>query len=131
MDSPNGSGPLETVKSFWKALERRGFEGVLRWVDDDVEWIAREGRTLHGREELAAYLVELRDQEISLEPRPYSFEPRGSWVIVAGGLRTRGPNGLADVQRHWLYRVDNGLIVHMESFSSREEALRRIDLQAA
>jgi limonene-1,2-epoxide hydrolase len=131
MESGNGSGPLETVKSFWKALERSGLEGVLHWVDEDVEWIAREGQTIHGRMELAAYLTGLRGQEISYEPRAYGFEQHGPWVIVAGGVRTRGPNGLSDVQRHWIYQVRDGLIVHIESFSSREEALRRIEFQAA
>jgi limonene-1,2-epoxide hydrolase len=131
MESRSSPGPLETVKSFWKALERGGFEAILGWVHDDVEWIAREGLTVRGREELTAHLAELREQEISYEPRSYGFEQHGPWVLVAGGLRTRGPSGLSDVQRHWVYRVQSGLIVHMESFSSREEALRRIALQAA
>jgi ketosteroid isomerase-like protein len=131
MESQSGSGPLEIVKSFWKALERRGFEAILARVDEDVVWITRDGVTVNGREELGAHLAELRGQEISFEPRAYGFEERGPWVIVAGGLRTRGPGGLQDAQRHWLYRVRGGLIVHMESFSSRDEALRAIELQAA
>jgi hypothetical protein len=116
--------PLEAVKALWAAWEKNGAEGVLRHMSPDAEWVAYEGRIYHGREEIEEFVEELRENDVQIEPRPYSFEPHGPCVIVAGGLRTRSRRGLSDVQRHWLYRVENGLVTHAESLSSREEALR-------
>jgi ketosteroid isomerase-like protein len=126
VDSPRT--PLETVKALWAAWDARGPEGVLDFVHPDTEWIPQDGQVVRGREEMEAYLADLRERRIQLEPRPYSFEPVGDCVIVAGGLRTRTPNGLSDVQRHWLYRVEHGRLVHIETLSSRDEALKRAEL---
>jgi ketosteroid isomerase-like protein len=123
MDSP--PTPLEAVKALWASWEKHGAEGVLRHMSDDAEWVAYEGRIYRGREEIEAFVQELNNNGVQIEPRPYSFEPHGDdCVIVAGGLRTRSRRGLSDVQRHWLYRVENGEITHVESLSSREDAIR-------
>ena len=119
--------PLEAVKSAWTAWEKQGAEGVLAHLAPDAEWVDHDGRVYHGREEIEDYVRELREKDVHVEPRPYTFEEYGECVIVAGGLRTRSRRGLSDVQRHWLYRVRDGQITRVESLSSREEALQAVD----
>ena len=119
--------PLEAVKALWAAWERNGAEGVLDHLSPDAEWVPLDGQVYRGREEIAAFVQELRENGVQIEPRPYSFEPHGPCVIVAGGLRTRSRRGLSDVQRHWVYRVEDGQVTHVESLSSREEALRVVE----
>ena len=119
--------PLEAVKALWAAWEKQGAEGVLRHMTPDADWVAFEGRIYRGREEIEDFIRELRENDVHIEPRPYSFEEHGDCVIVAGGLRTRSRRGLSDVQRHWVYRVENGQITHVESLSSREHALRAVE----
>jgi uncharacterized protein (TIGR02246 family) len=116
--------PLDVVKALWAAWEKEGPEGVLKQMSPDVEWVAHEGQVYRGHEEIEAFVEGLRNNGVQIEPRPYSFEPHGDdCVIVAGGLRTRSRRGLSDVQRHWLYRVEDGRVTHVESLSSREDAL--------
>jgi len=119
--------PLEAVKSVWAAWEKQGAEGVLVHLAPEAEWVDHDGRLFRGREEIEEWVRGLRERDVHIEPRPYSFEEHGDCVIVAGGLRTRSRRGLSDVQRHWLYRVQNGRITRVESLSSREEALQAVE----
>ena len=121
------STPLAAVKAAWAAWEKQGTEGVLTHLSPHAEWVDHDGRLYRGREEVEELVRELRENDVQIEPRPYSFEEHGDCVIVAGGLRTRSRRGLSDVQRHWVYRVEHGQITRVESLSSREEALQVVD----
>ena len=118
--------PLEAVKALWKAYARNGYDGVLDTLDPDAHWAQRDGSVLHGRAEIRAFIEGMRGDGIEVELQPYSFEERGPWVLVTGGMRTRSRHGLADTQRCWAYRVKSGRPVEVRTLTSRDEALRAI-----
>jgi ketosteroid isomerase-like protein len=78
---------------------------------------------LHGRGEVALWWNGLAADGADLEARPLDFEERGDCVLVRGYLRHREGRTLAESQVFWLCQFRDGMIVRMESYTSRSAAL--------
>src|SRR3954451_3423470 len=78
---------------------------------------------LSGRDAVAGWWSDFMSGEGDLEVRPLDFEARGACVVVRDYLRHRANRRLTESQVYWVYEIQAGQIVRMESHPSRSAAL--------
>ena len=125
-------GRVTLVESIWEAFNEGGVDAMLRYVDDDVDWLpyAAGGRVLHGSEELRAFYAEAAVRGERHEPTLYEIEVRGDAVVLTGALRVVGHGQLTESQLAWVYTFSGERLVSAAGFASRAEALRSISALA-
>jgi ketosteroid isomerase-like protein len=122
------------VRALWVAARDKDIDALVDLCAPDVDWGATAVVTgsFHGRDALRGYLEDLEANATIVTAHPYSFEAVGDCVIVSGALRVRRPDGGSEsIQRWWVYRVANGLIVSVVSHTSRDDACRDARAQHA
>ncbi len=113
MDSPN----LRVIKQVWDRLDHEGLaasiEAMIPHCADDVVFRphAAGERALHGVGELREFWSDLAASGARVEATAYEFHEEGDDVVVTGWLRlAREAGALADAQRRWVYKFENGKI---------------------
>jgi ketosteroid isomerase-like protein len=79
---------------------------------------------IRGRDALLDVVAQGRKQEGSFQITLHEVEAEGDHVFVAGTVA--GERGMR-IPRSWIYRLDDGKIVAMESFAGRAAAQRAWD----
>jgi ketosteroid isomerase-like protein len=121
----SNSEGVALVRQAFDWLQHGATDSFLSALHPDIE--ARpsigDGRCLHGRAEVAAWLHELTEAKSDLELRPLEFEPVRDCVVVRGYLRHRAGRTLAESQVFWVCEVKDGQVVRIESHASRSSAI--------
>ena len=128
--SPAAVRNVEVVRTLWDAMRDRDVGAAMALVAPDPEWGPITGEpAMRGREAVEAYFGSFVNSGGLADAHALAFEPLGSdHVLLSGALRIRRPdNWVTTVQRWWLYRLRDGLIVRAESCQTRDEALAAID----
>jgi hypothetical protein len=117
---------LDLVKSMWIAYREQGVHPALRHLHPEVEFVVVDGTVWAGHEGVKKFfsLFELRGEEFAAAP--YSFEPHGDGVIVAGHRRITS-DGVTDAgYLYFSHHVEDGLITRVAAWKTREEAERDV-----
>lgn len=120
---------LTVARRLFETFAKRGLEGVAPMLHADVR--AHPGidgaPTLEGRAAVMDWWADIARRGTEVEARPLDFEVNRQTVIVRGYLRHRDGRTLAENQVFWLFEIQEGLIMRMESFASRPAALAGMD----
>jgi ketosteroid isomerase-like protein len=127
---------VEVVRAYFDAANAGDFSRVMTYYADDVKLQVRSGfielGTYKGREEVGRWFGEW----FRSFRRGWRFEfeevtDLGPDVLVAVGFRAQGKASGAEIQgkvAYHLYRLEEGMIVGLELFGTRVEALEAAGL---
>jgi hypothetical protein len=120
------SDALDVVKGMWVEYREQGVHPALRHLHPDVEFVAEDGAVWAGHEGVKKFfsLFEARGEEFAAAP--YTFEPHGNGVIVAGHRRITSPEGADAGYLYFSHCVENGVITRVAAWNTREEAERDV-----
>jgi ketosteroid isomerase-like protein len=122
---------VERIRSGIEAFNRRDFGAALAGLRDDVTWqrfLSRAETTapvVHGKEQLRA-VWESQVEALDLRAEPDEFIPVGDKVIVPLRMVAHGSASEIPLTEPvtWVWTFgDEGLVVSVEAFESREDAL--------
>ena len=122
---------MEKVRQGIDAFNRRDFDSAMALLSDDVTWerfLSRaEASTpaVRGKEELlAVWRSQVEALDIRVEPE--EFIAVGDKVIVPSQMVARGSGSEITLTTPvtWVWTIDGDLASKVETFDSRDEALR-------
>lgn len=117
---------LDTVKLMWIDYREAGVETALRHLHPEVEFRSHEGALYRGHDGVRAFFVGFERRGARFTAAPYTFEPVGDGVIVAGHRRIQSQDE-STTDSDYVYfshRVDGDLITRLGAWITREEAER-------
>lgn len=117
---------LNTVKQMWIDYREHGVETALGHLHPEVEFLAQDGVMWRGHDGVREFFEAFDASGARFSAAPYTFEPVGDGVIVAGHRRIRSPAG-DRAEADYLYfshRVHDGLITRLAAWPTREDAER-------
>jgi ketosteroid isomerase-like protein len=127
---------VEVVRAAWALAARQGPEGMLDFLDSDVEWEVRSDLPDSGRyrgHEGFLKLVGRFDEAFEEQGyEPVDFIDAGERVVVPLRWWGRGrTSGATVTERHetWVFTVSGRLVTAVEEFSTRAEALEAVGLR--
>jgi len=112
---------VEIVREFLSA----DVDAALRYVDAGIVWNPIEELPTQGREAVRASVAHWRAEWDDYRVMPERFVEIGDSVVVTVRLRGRGRGSGIEIDAlfHDVYRLREGLIVRMDQFTERSEAL--------
>jgi len=121
----------KVVRAYFDAWNRRDLVALEATLAQEVEWRRSadfpEGRTLKGRDSLLDFARSMFDvfTETPIEVDELT-EGRGGSVVAVGTSRFVGGRSGVTTHSTWarIYAVENGLIVAVRPYPTREQALR-------
>lgn len=128
-----GGDLAQAVRDLWAAYGKRGIEGMLALVPDDVEWapIAGNGRTFHGSYEIRTFWLAQESDGKHENAVPHHYEQEGEAVLVSGSLRQFSTQGWSDTQPVWVFFFREGRLRRAQGFESRAAATEAIQAHNA
>ena len=118
---------VEQVRALWMAFETGGALATIDQLDEDCEWVAPpdlpDAGAVRGGGAMRAYLERLARDGVRFEPTLHTCEAVGDHVVAGGRMRIVSPTVLSDSPLFWLYRMREGRVVRVESYTSRRAAL--------
>jgi ketosteroid isomerase-like protein len=130
------SGDTELVKRGYEAWNRGDVEGVLSFLDPQIEWRGYthipESGTLEGRDEVRAWLERFLDAWEQLEIEVTELIDAGDKVVALVRFRGSGKGSGVPVEggtdAH-VWTVREGRIVAVTLYQGTREALQSVGLQ--
>ena len=126
---------VEVVRRVYQGFNEKGMPD-LRLLHPEVEWHtsdrALERGAYHGHAGVEAFLSAGKEVWTDAEVLPEEFIEAGDRVVVPITLRARGrASGIQSEDRFFqVWRLRERLIVELQVYSSREEALEAAGLSA-
>ena len=110
---------LETVKRMWVAYREEGVDTALGYLDDDVAFQAHDGRVWRGHEGVREFFAQFERSGEQFAASPYTFEPHGHGVVVAGHRRI----GEGADYLYFSHHVADGTITRIAAWFTRDAAI--------
>lgn len=124
--------PLDIVRRMWVLLREGGPDAALAVVDPGVAFVAADGQQFDGHDGVRAFFADFDQRDERFVASPFTFEPTGAGVLVAGHRRIAGPDATVAAEHlHFTYRVRDGRIFDMRAFTDRNAALAELGLERA
>lgn len=125
--------PIDTVRRMWVLLREGGPEAALATVHEHVIFVAADGQRFEGHDGVRAFFASFDARDERFIASPFTFEPIGDGVLVAGHRRIAGDDRtIAAEHLHFTYRVTaGGVISDMRAFHDRETAIAELERTAA
>jgi ketosteroid isomerase-like protein len=121
---------VEIARQIDFAFNRQDVNHLLGLLYPEVEWIPTmavlEGRVYHGHDGVRRWIEDLGADWELFEQYTEEVYDLGDRVLVLGGWRTRGVEGVN--RPAWLYHFRQGKIVRLETYIDRAEALETLGL---
>ena len=127
---------VEIAKRVWEAVERSDTDAIFALFDPDIVW---DQSTLpsptagiyHGHHGVRQLFQNWLETFETFEMHPETFIDAGQTVVVGIQIGGRGKaSGAAVEMRRWnVYRIQNGLVVRIDLFETKAEALEAAGLQ--
>lgn len=112
---------MEVVKRMWVDFREQGVEVALAQVHPDAEFQLEDGTVLIGHDGVREFFGRF-GADRRFVASPYTFEPCGDGVIVAGHRRIQTA-GQSDAEyTYFSHHVNAGLITRMAAWPDREAA---------
>jgi ketosteroid isomerase-like protein len=127
---------VEVLDAFYAAFNRRDVDDLLRYVDPNIELrpgvMAPDSDARYlGHDRVKAFIVEIATgpwKSVTLEPTE-RIETEDGRILSVDQWRFRGSQGM-EVERELptLYTFREGLIVRIDGFTERADALEAVGL---
>jgi ketosteroid isomerase-like protein len=120
---------VERIKRIESAFNRGDLDDLLSHIAPDAEWEISESnpsaRTLHGHDEIRAYLADWRDTVHGLHYEASRYVDAGDAVVQLGSMTSRVGGGDAEltVPLAFVTRFRDGVPVRTEEYLDVEQAL--------
>jgi hypothetical protein len=119
---------LEIVKRMWIDYREQGVETALAHCHQEVEFQPDDGRVWVGHDGIRAFFSRFTEEQgRHFAASPYTFEPSGEGVIVAGHRRIRSGDSSDSDYTYFSHHVHDGLITRVAAWNTREEATRDVE----
>jgi ketosteroid isomerase-like protein len=128
---------VELVRRIWDAQERRKTEDAFALYDPAIVWDATRvtgplAGVYHGHQGLRQFFREWQEPFEAHHAQAETFIDAGDNNVVVGvRLSGRGKSSGVEVEmpRSYVYRLRNGLVVRVEVFETKAEALEAVGLK--
>jgi ketosteroid isomerase-like protein len=128
--------PLETVTRVWEAAQRRDTDALFALYDPAIVWQVHYGPielrgVYHGHEGVRQLFKQWREPFETYEEEPGVFIDAGDNVVVEIRLSGRGKTSGVEVEmpRWMMYTIRDGLVIRVDIFETKAEALEAAGLQ--
>jgi ketosteroid isomerase-like protein len=125
---------VEVVRRAFDAFEREGLDGLMCYLDPQVEWMTTgaflEAATYRGHEGVRGYLGAMIDEFDDLRNTPEEFIDAGEQVVVMTRASGRGKLSGAPVELTMasVSLVRDGRIIRICNYRAKAEALKAAGL---
>ena len=125
---------VERIRRVEAAFNRGDLDALVDELSPDAEWEVSENnpaaRTLHGRDEIRAYLEDWRDTVHGLHYEASRYVDAGDAVVQLGSMTSRVGGGDAEltVPLAFVTRFRDGVPVRTEEYLDVEQALAAVRL---
>ena len=126
---------VEIVRQAFEAFGRRDAAALLRLCSDEIVFepvtarLAGDERPYVGHEGLRRYLDDVGRVWQDLRPEPtHFFEGDDGVVVATGRVYAWGIGRVIDAPAGWVWRLDDGVIVHGRVFETARGALEAVGL---
>jgi ketosteroid isomerase-like protein len=126
---------VELVRQAFAALNRSGVDGLLPFLDRDVEWISIPGflpdaQDYHGHEGVVRWFEKIGEISEDAYWEAGEVIDVGERIFVATTVRGHGTTSGAPVEISVFHAVTmaHGKVVRFESYLQRERALEAVGL---
>ena len=129
--------PVQMAKRGYEAFRRKGVDGILEFLDPEIEWrawsrFARGPNVVRGHGGVRELLSIYQENFGHLQAKPLEFiEARDGRIVVPFRLIGREKGSGREVQMdlvHVWTLGGNGLATRVEVYESRREALKAVGL---
>jgi ketosteroid isomerase-like protein len=127
---------VDTAKRGYEAFRRAGVEGILEFLDPEIEWRAwdrfsREPNVVHGHDGVRHLFSVYEENFSNLRAEPLEFIPAGDDVVVVpfrltGKERSTGEPIRLDLVHVW--SGGDGIAKRVEVYESKREAFKAAGL---
>jgi SnoaL-like protein len=117
---------LDVVKRMWIEYREQGVDPALRLLHPEVEFLAEDGEMWSGHDGVRKFFSQFESRGEEFAAAPYTFEPHGEGVIVAGHRRITSPQGADAGYLYFSHCVEDGLITRIAAWNTRAEAERDV-----
>jgi ketosteroid isomerase-like protein len=120
---------MDVIKAVYEAFAERDVEGVIAYLDDDVEFSAvtgdHAGRTepYRGHDGIRQYFRDLAEVWDELRMVPSEYRQDGNTVLVTGRVTARSPARIVAGSTGWIWRMRDGLVVYVRVYPSAADAM--------
>ena len=120
---------VSVIQQIEAAFNRGDLDAMLAHLSPDAQWEISENnpaaRTLHGRDEIRAYLEDWRDTVKGLHYEARRYVDAGDAVVQLGTMTSRVRDGGSEltVPLAFVTRFRNGVPVRTEEYLDVEQAL--------
>lgn len=116
---------LEVVKQMWIDYREQGVDAALAHCHPEMEFRAFDGGTFRGHQGVLDFFRAF-EGGVTFAAAPYTFEPVGVGVIVAGHRRIHTPEGDDSQYMYFSHHVEDGKVTRVAAWPTREEATRDV-----
>jgi hypothetical protein len=110
---------LDTVKQMWIAYREHGVDSAVEHLHSDVEFQAHDGQVWKGHEGVREFFAQFERSGEQFAASPYTFEPHGHGVVVAGHRRI----GEDADYLYFSHHVSDGVITRIAAWPTRDAAV--------
>ncbi len=126
--APVDEQSLQIVKRMWIDYREGGVQTALAHCHPDIEFQPDDGRVWLGHDGVRAFFAQFTEEQgRHFAASPYTFEPSGRGVIVAGHRRIRSARSSDSDYTYFAHHVEDGLITRVAAFTTREKATEDVE----
>jgi ketosteroid isomerase-like protein len=112
---------MEVVKRMWIDFREQGVDIALAQLHPDVEFQLDDGTVFVGHQGVRDFFARFGDER-QFAASPYTFEPCGNGVIVAGHRRIQTGETSDAEYTYFSHHVRDGLITRIAAWADRDAA---------
>jgi len=127
---------VETAKSAYKAFAQRGVEGILDYLDPEIEWhpwsrFAREPNVVRGHDGVRQLFSVYEENFEDLRAEPLEFIEADDRIVVPFLLsgRQKGTGRTMEIELVHVWTTNGTQASRVQVYESKDDALRAVGLK--
>ena len=126
---------VDVARKGYEAFRRRGVDGILEFLDPEIEWrawsqFARGPNVVQGHDGVRELFSVYQENFAELRAEPLEFIDAGERIVVPFRLsgREKGTGEEMQMELFHVWTVAGGRAVEVQVYESRREALKAVGL---
>jgi uncharacterized protein len=126
---------VDVARKGYEAFRRRGVDGILEFLDPEIEWrawsrFAREPNVVRGHDGVRQLFSVYEENFTDLRAEPLEFIDSGDQIVVPFRLsgREKGTGEEMQMELFHVWTVAGGRAVEVQVYESRRDALKAVGL---